>query len=161
MVFSEFPLAYFITWTTYGSWLPGDERGWCCRGSRTVEPPDSVVRDSALEAMIGEPVVLTPEQRQLLDAVIVRHCEIRGWKLHARNVRTNHVHIVVSADRDGKEVRAQLKAWCARRLSESAGLSTSQTKNGPCRWFTERGDVEWINDDDHLQAAIRYVNEMQ
>jgi hypothetical protein len=22
------PLAYFLTWTTYGSWLPGDERGW-------------------------------------------------------------------------------------------------------------------------------------
>ena len=22
------PLAYFITWATYGTWLPGDERGW-------------------------------------------------------------------------------------------------------------------------------------
>ena len=22
------PLAYFLTWTTYGTWLPGDERGW-------------------------------------------------------------------------------------------------------------------------------------
>ena len=22
------PLAFFLTWTTYGSWLPGDERGW-------------------------------------------------------------------------------------------------------------------------------------
>jgi hypothetical protein len=21
------PLAYFLTWTTYGTWLPGDERG--------------------------------------------------------------------------------------------------------------------------------------
>ena len=21
------PMAYFITWTTYGTWLPGDERG--------------------------------------------------------------------------------------------------------------------------------------
>ena len=21
------PIAYFITWTTYGTWLPGDERG--------------------------------------------------------------------------------------------------------------------------------------
>ncbi len=21
-------LAYFLTWTTYGTWLPGDERGW-------------------------------------------------------------------------------------------------------------------------------------
>ncbi|MCA9109357.1 MAG: hypothetical protein KDA52_05390 [Planctomycetaceae bacterium] len=22
------PLAFFLTWTTYGTWLPGDERGW-------------------------------------------------------------------------------------------------------------------------------------
>ncbi|MEX1027188.1 MAG: hypothetical protein WD049_04175 [Candidatus Paceibacterota bacterium] len=22
------PLTYFITWTTYGSWLPEDRRGW-------------------------------------------------------------------------------------------------------------------------------------
>ena len=22
------PLAYFLTWPTYGTWLPGDERGW-------------------------------------------------------------------------------------------------------------------------------------
>ena len=22
------PLAYFLTWSTYGTWLPGDERGW-------------------------------------------------------------------------------------------------------------------------------------
>jgi hypothetical protein len=22
------PIAYFLTWTTYGTWLPGDERGW-------------------------------------------------------------------------------------------------------------------------------------
>jgi hypothetical protein len=25
------PLAYFLTWTTYGSWLPGDERGWVAK----------------------------------------------------------------------------------------------------------------------------------
>ena len=22
------PLAYFLTWPTYGTWLPGDECGW-------------------------------------------------------------------------------------------------------------------------------------
>jgi hypothetical protein len=25
------PLAYFLTWTAYGSWLPGDERGWVAK----------------------------------------------------------------------------------------------------------------------------------
>ena len=32
----NFPLAYLITFTTYGSWLSGDEKGWCKRGSRII-----------------------------------------------------------------------------------------------------------------------------
>jgi hypothetical protein len=32
--------AYFLTSHTYGSWLPGDERGWVEAGA-TVNSPDS------------------------------------------------------------------------------------------------------------------------
>jgi REP element-mobilizing transposase RayT len=160
MYSDEFPLAYFITWTTYGRWLPGDEKGWCKRGSRVIESPDPVLRNAAGRAMTAEPVVLTQAQRGLVDSVIVKHCEIRKWVLHARNVRTNHIHVVVSAGIVGKEVRAQLKAWCSRRLSEQAGLK-GKSENGQCRWFSERGDIEWIDDQEHLESATRYVNEMQ
>ncbi len=156
----EFPLAYFITFTTYGTRLPGDEKGWCKRGSRIIEPPDPALNESARLAMTEEPVVLTQAQRDLIDAVIVKHCEIRQWILHARNVRTNHVHIVVSAPLEGSEVRGQFKAWCSRRLSEQAGLK-GKGSNGQRRWFTERGDIEWIDDEEHLEGAIRYVDELQ
>ena len=118
----KFPLAYFITWTTYGAWLPGDERGWLERGSAVIRPPDPELRAFAESAMMEEPVVLTQAQRELVESVIVKHCNIRKWILHARNVRPNHVHIVVSAALDGAEVRAQFKAWCSRRLSEQTGL---------------------------------------
>ncbi len=101
----EFPLAYFVTWTTYGTWLPGDERGWCKRGSRVVEAPDSALQDAANHAMAEETVILTQAQRDLADAVIVKHCAIREWVLHARNVRSNHVHVVVSAALDGGNSR--------------------------------------------------------
>jgi REP element-mobilizing transposase RayT len=156
----EFPLAYFLTWTTYGTWLPGDERGWCKRGSRVVEAGDPALRDAARSAMTEEPVILTQAQRDLIDAVIVNHCAIRKWTLHARIVRTNHIHAVVSAALVGTEVRAQLKAWCSRRLSEQAGL-TGGAENGKRRWFSERGDFEWIDDHEHLENAIRYVDELQ
>lgn len=93
----EFPLAYFLTWTTYGTWLPGDERGWCKRGSRVISTPDPALHDAARSALVEEPVTLNPTQRSLVDAVIVKHCEIRQGVLHACNVRSNHIHIVVSA----------------------------------------------------------------
>ena len=60
-----------------------------------------------MRSMKEQPAVLSPEQRQLVDSVIVKHCNIRKWVLHARNVRTNHAHIVVSAPMEGAEVRAQ------------------------------------------------------
>jgi hypothetical protein len=32
------PLALFLTWTTYGQWLPGDERGWVEKPGRCRQP---------------------------------------------------------------------------------------------------------------------------
>jgi REP element-mobilizing transposase RayT len=156
----EFPLAYFITWITYGTWLPGDTRGWLKRGSSVIQEPDPTLAAAAEDAMREAPVVLTPAQRALVDSVIVKHCEIRKWILHTRNVRTNHVHVVVSAALDGDEVRTQLKAWCSRRLSEQVGL-LGNGKDGQRRWFTEKGDVQWIADEEHLANAVHYVHELQ
>jgi REP element-mobilizing transposase RayT len=105
-------------------------------------------------------VVLTPEQRKIVDAVIVKHCAIRNWLLHARNVRTNHIHVVVSALVDPKVIREQLKAWASRGLSEHAGL-VGRGKNGQRRWWTEKGDIEFVHDEERLAEVIRYVMEMQ
>ena len=156
----EFPLAYLITWTTYGTWLPGDERGWVAKGSAVIRDPDPGMHEAAHSAMTEEAVVFAKRQRDLVDGVIVKHCEIRRWILHARNVRTNHIHVVVSAALEGEVIRAQFKAWCSRRLSEQAGVR-GKGDNGFCRWFTEKGDIKWIDDEEHLHNAIRYVNEGQ
>ena len=32
------PLQLFLTWTTYGSWLPGDGRGWVEKPGRFRQP---------------------------------------------------------------------------------------------------------------------------
>ena len=110
--------------------------------------------------MTGEPVILTDEQRLIVDQVLVEHCRIRGWFLHARNVRTNHVHVVVTAREDPEKVREELKLWSSRRLSEHTGL-TGSGKNGKRRWWTEKGDIEWILDEISLDEVIQYVLEGQ
>jgi hypothetical protein len=117
------PLAYFISWTTYGTWLPGDDRGWVEGGTPGIQPPDPVRREDAAERMTHVVVVLTPQQRQLVEVTIRKHCEIRRWHLHAVNARTNHIHVVVTADVAPEVVMSQLKAWCSRRLSEQSGLA--------------------------------------
>ena len=112
--------------------------------------------------MVESGVLLTEEQRALVEQTVRDHCRIRGWVLHAVNARTNHVHVVVTADRDPKEVINQLKAWCSRKLSDAAGLvGTVAKKAGRRHWFTEGGDKELIETEEYLNNAIEYVLERQ
>ena len=152
----KFPIAYLITWTTYGTWLHGDERGSFDRRGNYV-PPDPARREAAAAKLTEDPVYLTPDQRAVVDALLVDACSRRGWVLHARNVRTNHVHAVVSAPVAGDHVRTRLKTLAAGRLTEHAGLQPSTGKNGARKWFTEKGNVEEIWDDRHLEEAVNYV----
>jgi REP element-mobilizing transposase RayT len=156
------PLAYHITWTTYGTWLPGDARGWIKAGVWGIQLADRDLERRARERMGESAVILTPEQRLLVEHTIRDHCAKRDWILHAVNARTTHVHVVVTAQRDADEVMNQFKAWCSRKLSDQAGLTTPVAKKaGRRRWFTEDGDKNKIDDDRYLENAIRYVMELQ
>jgi REP element-mobilizing transposase RayT len=149
------PLAYLITWTTYGTWLPGDERGWVDRGTPGVQAPDPARQGAAYQQLVEAPVILDPEQRALVEATVRAHCDFRHWSLHAVNVRSNHVHVVVTAPAtEPKKVMDQFKAWCSRRLNERAGKVQD-------RWWTRHGSTKWINDEDYFHNAIRYVLERQ
>ena len=120
-VFRSDPLAYFLTWTTYGTWLSGDECGWVDGASHEMHFEADPERErQARERMKEAPVILDPRQRVLVKDTIVRHCAIRRWELHAVNVRTNHVHVVVAlADGPDRALR-EFKAWGTRRLKEAS-----------------------------------------
>jgi hypothetical protein len=155
------PLAFFLTWTTYGTWLPGDDRGWVERG-KGHQLPDSMRKREAELRMTEDACVLDDEQRELVEQTIEAHCPIRGWELHAVNCRTNHVHVVVSANRAPNVVREQFMAWCTRKLRELE-IARSRDPQAPLRenWWTERGSERWIGDKESLDAAILYVRDGQ
>jgi REP element-mobilizing transposase RayT len=128
----------------------------------TVQAPSPERERLARERMVESAVVLTKQQRAVVEQTIRDHCRIRHWQLHAVNVRTNHVHVVLSADRDPAEVMSQLKAWCSRKLSDAAGLKqTIAKKAGRRHWFTEGGDMQVIDSEEYLSNAIHYVLESQ
>jgi REP element-mobilizing transposase RayT len=154
VVMSE-PLAYLITWTTHGTWLPGDERGWVQKYVPGVQAGDPARLGEAQQKMDKPPIVLDAEQRALVETTVRAHCDIRRWLLHALNARSNHVHVVVTApETDPAKVMDQFKAWCSRRLNERAGHAQEH-------WWTRHGSTKWINDESYLQNAIRYVLEGQ
>ena len=150
---SDSPIAFFLTISTYGTWLPGDARGWVER-KRGWQLPDPVRVLESQARMTEDACILSLEQRTVVEAQLEENCQHRGWEMHAKNCRSNHMHIVVGADNvSPKKLRIDLKAWCTRRLKEG----------DPSRdnWWTERGSIRWVWDEESLDAVIQYVNEAQ
>jgi len=124
--------------------------------------PDRRFRGAAKNAMVEPALTLDSRQRHVVEDTIARHCEIRGWFLHAVNCRSNHVHVVVTAPGyDPETVRDQLKAWCTRKLKDHERRDTASPDQVRTHWWTEGGSQRFLNDDRSLEAAIQYVLDAQ
>ena len=64
------------------------------------------------------PVRLSLRQRKVVAQSIGEICKKLDWGLWAYNVRTNHVHVVVSAPISSKTVRSRLKANATKAIRE-------------------------------------------
>ena len=145
------PLAFFITWTTYGSWLPGDSRGWVDKHNSQLQSPDPIKQNAARTRMKESAVLLNSQYRKIVKNTIEQVCHFKNWKIHALCVYTNHIHIVISADNiHPKQIMQTLKAYCSRRLNESI---PSPRKH----WWTRLGSTRYINTKTSLNNTIEYV----
>ena len=158
---NDTPLGFFITWTCYGTWIPGDDRGWT-KWHKGDQIPQPRLADWCYEQMSESTMILNATQRQIVNDLVNEHCDKRRWHLHAVNCRSNHCHVVVTAlDYDGEVVRDQLKAWATRRLKEHqirGGSVASETRE---HWWTRKGSLRHLFDDDSLAAAIIYTRDAQ
>jgi REP element-mobilizing transposase RayT len=146
--------AYFLTWTTYGTWLPGDVRGWVDRHRKhgeIVDPPDHKREEAARGAMKDEAVLLDETLRETARKAMMATAAYCGWLVHAMEVRSNHVHVVVTAaDKPVGEVMRVLKAYASRELNKTY-------PGRQARWWTREGSKRMLFTDEALSAAIQYV----
>ncbi|MEM6474468.1 MAG: transposase [Planctomycetota bacterium] len=149
------PIAFFITWTVYGTFLQGDSRWWRKKGAGS-QAPQPRLEAWHRDRLVYEVILLDFEHRQIVQFEVSTHCERRGWKLWAMAARTNHVHIVVSAPRfTGKKVRDQLKANCTRGIRQIDSRFTDRPV------WTTNGDIEFIDSEWDLCVVTEYVNDAQ
>jgi Transposase IS200 like len=125
------PLAFLITFRTYGTWLHGDERGAVDRrkyhrhGTPSMPANQRLLIEETLE--LKHPAVrLNPTQREVVNIAIREVCTHRRYLLHALNVRTNHVHSVVYASCEPERIMDSFKAYATRKLRQ-ANLIHSET----------------------------------
>lgn len=127
-----------------------------------IQAPDPALEHQARDLMVEPAVCLTPEQRATVEQTIRKHCHIRNWILHAVNVRSNHVYVVVTCACDEEKARDQLKLWTSRCLSDLAGLTAPVArKAGRRHRWTENGDVNSIDEPQYLDNAVEYVTNRQ
>jgi REP element-mobilizing transposase RayT len=141
-------LAYFITFTTYGTWLHGTSKG---KGSVDREhnqyggefvTPDSQRESESREAMAQSPYIMrSAEERGVVRDAIVGLCSRRGWRLFALHVRTNHVHAVVEAGGDAGRVMSDMKACVSRQLTR-AGFDDAARR----RWTRHGSTLHLFNE---------------
>ena len=148
------PITYFITWTTYGTWLPGDARGWRKTGKGN-QLPQPRLAEWCRSRLSEAPVLLTESQRLKVEVVCREHSQIRGWVLHAVGARSNHVHLAVTADKAPKIVRDQFKANATRVIRQGSDAITND------KVWTAGGDCEVVDGDEELERVVQYINEAQ
>jgi len=147
--------AYLLTWTTYGSWLPGDERGWVDRHNASYgmeyHKPSPPVRRAAMQRMKSSPLTLTQQARDIVRAAIEEVCRCRDWQLVAMNCRSNHVHVLVRTDGTPAHcVMNQFKAYASRSLRRNKLVEQD-------RIWTRGGSTRHINTEASLLSAEQYV----
>jgi REP element-mobilizing transposase RayT len=157
--YDRFPLAYLITFRAHGTWLHGDLRGSVDRFRNQYGTPRIPV-DERWESyneriMKQAPVKLDTRRRSAINEAIEDTCGIRKWKLWTQNVRTNHVHVVVSAPCDPEVVLRALKANASRKMREARCWQSRQTP------WARKGSKRWLWTHDQLRSAINYVENEQ
>ena len=156
------PLAYFITFHTYGSWLHGRTAGsvdWRHNIYGTpVLPPDPQREDVARERQVTDAVTLAEPMRFLTDQTLREVCLYRDWTLHALHVRTNHVHAVVTAQATPEKVMSDFKAYATRKLRQAGSVPPRGkvwSEHGSTRYlWTEEQVCEPLNSVEVLSPSL-------
>jgi REP element-mobilizing transposase RayT len=151
----RYSLAYFISFRSYGTWLHGDKRGSIDRFNNRYGnpylPQNDVWQEHNHNQLKTAPLTLGARERGSVEKAIHEACSIRKWHLQAVNVRTNHVHTVVTANRKPELVLNAFKANATRHLR------TDQLWPHPFSPWADKGSKIRLWNERSVANAIDYV----
>jgi REP element-mobilizing transposase RayT len=140
-------IGYMLTWTTYGSWLQGDERGYVKDGR--ILHGDKKLVELCEKFQKGHTVKLRRNEKDIVREAILNEAERIGYTIEALAVCSNHIHLV------------------ARYFPEPIGQIVSRFKNVTTsalrkhgragRVWTRGFDKRFCFDNEDLDRRIQYV----
>ncbi len=157
---------WFLTWRTYGTWLPGSRDGFvdpilAADGNRVIHnipgtPVDAdnpALENYAKTIMKGKPVYLNEEQAKALLEQCQETARFRHWHLVAVAILINHIHLIVGVDGDPDpaDLLRDFKAYGSRRLNRQ------WPKPADGSWWAESGSRRRLKLDENVVAVTEYV----
>jgi REP element-mobilizing transposase RayT len=142
------PIAYMLTWTTYGSLLQGDEHGYVKDGM--IHEPNKRLNQVNKALMKYPEVNLTLEQRQIVINALRKEAGLLGQEIYAIAVGKNHIHLAVNSN--------DLDAGMAVSHCKNAARLAIQHNGFIGKLWTRGFSKRYCFDEQQLQAVIAYVN---
>ncbi len=140
-------IAYMLTWTTYGTWLQGDKRGYVKDGKTYATNPG--LYNSNRMALKHLPVYLSEDQRNLVKVQIIEEAERIGQKIYALTIQDRHVHLV--AEKTNETIESAVhhyKRTATYVLRQNGFIGKVWTKGYDKRYCLNQGQ---------LKARVEYV----
>jgi REP element-mobilizing transposase RayT len=153
---------FHVTSHTYGTWLPGDPRGWRTRHHRVDAPGDyrhaplpleqtQGLHEQARRAMTRPAVHLSTISQKVVISSMREACASQDVDLAAICVDDHHVHALIRCtNQDPRLVFGIAKKDSARRLS-TAGLVA------PGGTWGVRSHITPIVDREHQVVCVNYI----
>ena len=140
-------LGYMITFTTYGTWLQGDERGYVKKGR--IYPRNKALRRINEQLQSQDTVFLSKAQQQIVKEAIMKEAAVQKQKIFALSVKPNHIHIVAQNSRQSISNVVAYYKKVARIALKATG------HNG--KLWTRGYDKRFCFDTESLERRIKYV----
>lgn len=140
-------IAYMITWTTYGSWLQGDKRGYVKNGQ--ILGGNGNLKSANQNQQKSSSVKLNDTQKQIVKNSIEREAERVGQKIYALAVCSNHIHLVLHKTNEPIENAVRRYKYSATKSLRHSGLKGDI--------WTKGFDKRFYFNEYEIEQKIRYV----
>jgi len=140
-------VGFMATWTTYGTWLQGDKKGYVKNGIVLEANPE--LEKSNKELLKHNKIKIPKQLRETVKNAILKESEEIGQKVYAITVCSNHIHIVVES------------------IGKSSGYSVGRFKKAATKVLRKYGfndkvwtkgfDKRYCYDEQELKKKIKYV----
>jgi REP element-mobilizing transposase RayT len=141
-------VGYMITWTTYGTWLQGGEKGFV--KDRKVRGENIAIKKDCENKLEGKPVRLSRSEKNIVREAILDSAKRFRQKICAIAVYSNHVHVV--AEYVGVPISVLVGYY------KSAGRVALKECGFKGKVWTKGFDKRFCFSEKDLRARVDYVN---